>query len=267
MKYYRFLQDPFSELPVWLESRTDFFVLADDEGSWLYLPLPSSMDAKQILEANRSLSKFEEMELRDYVDWGVQWSTHSPDFKDYQLHVDLSKYTSIEQSFPTLHLNAGPGFGDLSHPTTRLTLAMMAPHIKGKDVLDIGCGSGILTLAAILLGANSACGIDIDPEALSHAQSNAVLNGLEDRVVFHQPQDYLLVPSENTVVLMNMIRSQQEVAWASLPQLHSRSFLCFTSGVLAFEKEIYRQECHSRGWQLIQGQQQNDWMGFQFINQ
>jgi len=263
MKYYRFLQTSSAEVPEWLEERTDFFILADDEGaSWLYLPLASTQEAQRLVETIPFFSKFEEMDINDNVDWGVQWSTHSPDFKDYQLQVDLSKYTSLSEPVPTLYLDAGPGFGDLSHPTTRLTLAMMASHVKGKDVVDIGCGSGILTLAALLLGANSACGIDIDPEALAHAKGNAVLNGLE--VVFQKPEDFSAIPSANTVILMNMIRSQQEAAWASLPQLHGKSLLCFTSGVLASEKEVYRRECLARGWQLIQEQQQGDWMGFQW---
>ncbi len=261
MQYYRFL---LTEDPEWLSSRTDCFSFTDDTGTWLYIPLASEDGAKEILAANPSLSHYEPIELKDYVDWGVQWSTHSPDFRDYMLHVDLSKYTSLQQTFPTLYLKAGPGFGDLSHPTTRLTLAMMAPYVKDKDVIDIGCGSGILTLAAVILGAKSACGIDIDEKALTHAKENAALNGLERQTSFVNVKDYSLNPAGGVVLLMNMIRSHQQEAWSSLPQLHHLPGICISSGVLASEKNAYLKECAKRNWTLLEEQQQGDWMAFRW---
>ena len=77
-----------------------------------------------------------------------------------------------------LKLDPGLAFGTGSHPTTRLCLQWLDQHIMGGEkVLDYGCGSGILAIAAIKFGASHAWGIDIDPQAIRTAQDNADING------------------------------------------------------------------------------------------
>lgn len=81
-----------------------------------------------------------------------------------------------------LHLEPGLAFGTGSHPTTRLCLETLEKIVKpGDSVLDVGCGSGILSIAALLLGADSALGIDIDKLAVKTANENARKNGLDER--------------------------------------------------------------------------------------
>lgn len=263
--YYRFLQKAETDEPTWLASKTDSFSIADDEGIvWVYLPLSSDEEAKRVMATTPAFVTFEKTDLEENIDWETQWKDHSPNFKDHLLEVDLSQYADLTQPLPTLYLHPGPGFGDLSHPTTRLTLSMMAKHVKNKVVLDIGCGSGILTVAAILLGASSAIGIDIDQEAILHAQKNAALNELGDRILFIKPEDFATQLPADVVILMNMIRSQQSEAWQSLPQLHQQSGSCFTSGILSSEREQYLKECSLKGWSLVDEQQQENWMAFHF---
>ena len=76
-------------------------------------------------------------------------------------------------------LDPGAAFGTGSHPTTRLCLAWLEKHVRtGDTVLDYGCGSGILAIAALKLGAARAAGIDVDPLALEAARYNSSRNGV-----------------------------------------------------------------------------------------
>lgn len=80
-------------------------------------------------------------------------------------------------------LDPGAAFGTGQHPSTRLCLAALEEEVHpGMRVLDLGCGSGILTVAAAALGAREVVGVDIDEEAARATVSNAVANGLEARV-------------------------------------------------------------------------------------
>lgn len=80
-----------------------------------------------------------------------------------------------------LKLDPGLAFGTGTHPTTSLCLRYLDKHIKGDEqVLDFGCGSGILGIAAVLLGAKNFCGVDIDPQAIQASKDNAKRNQLSD---------------------------------------------------------------------------------------
>ncbi|HQT25478.1 MAG TPA: 50S ribosomal protein L11 methyltransferase [Burkholderiales bacterium] len=87
-----------------------------------------------------------------------------------------------------LVLDPGLAFGTGSHPTTRLCLEWLDGHMEGGEtVLDYGCGSGILAIAALKLGASLAVGTDIDPQAIIASRQNALQNGVE--CMFFLPEE------------------------------------------------------------------------------
>jgi ribosomal protein L11 methyltransferase len=90
--------------------------------------------------------------------------------------------TAPDPTAVNVALDPGIAFGTGSHPTTRLCLAWLATHIRGGErVLDYGCGSGILAIAAMKLGAAAAVGVDIDPQAVLAAIRNADQNRIAAR--------------------------------------------------------------------------------------
>ncbi|GAA4401603.1 50S ribosomal protein L11 methyltransferase [Quisquiliibacterium transsilvanicum] len=80
----------------------------------------------------------------------------------------------------TIVLDPGLAFGTGSHPTTHMCLQWLGEHLRpGERVIDYGCGSGILAIAAARLGAGAVVGVDIDPQAVSSTRANALVNGVE----------------------------------------------------------------------------------------
>lgn len=90
----------------------------------------------------------------------------------------------------TVLLDPGLAFGTGTHPTTALCLSWLdSLDLQGKTVIDFGCGSGILAIAALKLGAQRAVGIDIDPQAIQASRDNARRNGVEDRLSLYLADD------------------------------------------------------------------------------
>ena len=102
------------------------------------------------------------------------------------------------------YLDPGLAFGTGTHPTTALCLEWLASHdLTGKTVIDYGCGSGILAVAAILLGAEAAHAIDIDPQALTATRSNALKNNVQDKINCYLPEQFVFFQAD--VVLANIL--------------------------------------------------------------
>ena len=120
----------------------------------------------------------------DQEDWINNWKQY---FKPIPVGEKLLIRPIWEEAYEAagrtvLHLEPGLAFGTGTHETTRLCLELLERYVKpGEDFLDVGCGSGILSVAALLLGAKTAVGIDIDPLAVKTAVENAKQNGVGER--------------------------------------------------------------------------------------
>ncbi|HCI54024.1 MAG TPA: 50S ribosomal protein L11 methyltransferase [Gallionella sp.] len=96
-------------------------------------------------------------------------------------------HTAADPSAINIVLDPGLAFGTGSHPTTRLCLRWLDSHLQGGErVLDYGCGSGILAIAAIKLGAAHAVGVDVDAQAVTASRDNATANDVHE-VAFYLP--------------------------------------------------------------------------------
>ena len=209
------------------------------------------------LSAFEWITSYQETQLPS-IDWEAQWTLHGHDFREGYVHVQLSNDLELK-------LQPGPGFGDLSHPTTALMLELLKNYQQNQAVVDIGCGSGILSIAAALLKPCQVYGIDIDEEAIKHSQMNAQLNQVEDHCHFVLPNAFTVsISNSSYLILMNMIQSEQEVAWESLPSLHHCQGLIITSGIRLEERESYLILAKKRNWHLKEEKQKEGWLAFCF---
>lgn len=127
-------------------------------------------------------------------------------------------------------LDPGLAFGTGTHPTTRLCLRWLDATICGEDaIIDFGCGSGILAIAALKLGAAHAVGIDIDPQAVLAAQRNAEQNQV--RATFVSAAEQLVGPV--SIVVANILAKPLIVLAPLLADLTARGGRLALSGILA----------------------------------
>ncbi|PKM12917.1 MAG: 50S ribosomal protein L11 methyltransferase [Gammaproteobacteria bacterium HGW-Gammaproteobacteria-3] len=198
----------------------------DAEDRPVYEPLPGEtkiwpntriialfeLDAEPESIREALFDQFEEHPLQDWFAerledqaWERSWMAyyHPMKFAD-RLWVCPSGQERHEPGTVCLTLDPGLAFGTGTHPTTALCLQWLASHdLTGKTVIDYGCGSGILAVAAILLGAKTAHALDIDPQALTATQDNALKNNIAERIKCCLPEQF--VAFEADVVLANIL--------------------------------------------------------------
>ncbi|KLD65750.1 50S ribosomal protein L11 methyltransferase [Dyella japonica] len=143
----------------------------------------------------------EQMLFRDVADedWERAWMDQ---FKPMPFGRRLWIYPwniepPADQEIVVVRLDPGLAFGSGTHPTTALCLAWLdSLDLQGKSVMDFGCGSGILAIAALKLGAASAVGVDNDPQALIASADNAERNEVADRLAVYLPEDLIAEPAD-----------------------------------------------------------------------
>ena len=155
-------------------SRVKFYVPDNDEGQ------------KQLRQYLAGLEELEPqtVSLRE-EDWATSWQKYYqpiPVGRRVYIVPDWMRGQPVPEGRAPLYLNPGLTFGTGAHPTTQLCLELLEKYVSpGTGFLDMGCGSGILSVAALLLGAKSAVGVDIDPLAVKTAVENARVNGVGER--------------------------------------------------------------------------------------
>ena len=118
-------------------------------------------------------------------DWQNAWKEHFHPLRIGRHLVICPTWRTVEtsESDVLIHLDPGMAFGTGHHPTTRTCMEILERDTKpGDRILDVGCGSGILSVVAVKVGATSALGLEIDPVAARAGEENVRINGIEDKV-------------------------------------------------------------------------------------
>ena len=159
-----------------------------------------------------------------------------------------------------VRLDPGLAFGTGTHPTTALCLEWLGGlDLAGKTVIDYGCGSGVLAIAALKLGAAHAIGIDNDPQALTATRDNAVRNGVAANLRVCLP-DELQADAQAGVFVANILAGplgELAPVFASLCQSAAPFAL---SGILAGQEEELLERYRACGFTNLRTARREDWI-------
>jgi ribosomal protein L11 methyltransferase len=197
-------------------------------------------------------------------DWLRDWhSTLRPLRVGNRLWICPGEQACPEPGAVVIRLEPGLAFGTGEHASTAMCLDWLAgTDLAGRAVLDWGCGSGVLAIAALALGARSATALDTDPQALQATRANARRNSCSSRLEAHEPD--LLDPQVRFDVVVANILADTLIGIAPQLQHHCRAgAIVAMSGILASQAARVRQACASRiclhvhserdGWVLLAG--------------
>ncbi|GGK18440.1 ribosomal protein L11 methyltransferase [Caldalkalibacillus thermarum] len=197
-------------------------------------------------------------------DWAHAWKkyykparisdkiTITPTWEDYQ------PQTEEEQ---VIELDPGMAFGTGTHPTTILCIRALEKYVRqGDRVIDVGCGSGVLSIAAVKLGAGQVLALDIDELAVKVTRENVKLNGVANQVQVKQNNLLDHINQEADVIVANILaevilRFVKE-AYALLR--HGGYFI--TSGIIFQKKEAVQEALVSHGFTIVETVFMEDWV-------
>lgn len=223
-----------------LWGNTDVIALFDAETE--IQPILTALRQSGLLEDGFAC-KIEQIEDKD---WEREWMDNFHPMRfGKRLWICPSWREIPEPNAVNVMLDPGLAFGTGTHPTTALCLEWLdSLDLTGKTVIDFGCGSGILAIAALKLGATSAIGIDIDPQAILASRNNAEANGVADRLRLFLSDDK---PADlkADVVVANILSGPLKELYPVIGRLVKPNGILGLSGILETQAasvcEVYAQ--------------------------
>lgn len=262
-----------------------------------YLPVGAELESQRqrLEEALWHLGQIRELPSPQYrfiqeTDWAEAWKEHFQPLRvgRHLLIVPAWWQGEAEPQQTVVRIDPGMAFGTGTHPTTQLCLEaiediLAGGHERGSEdsqpvstkstipaMIDLGCGSGILAIAALKLGVPYALGVDIDRQAVEATRQNAALNGVLDRLVcgvgsvaevlageFSLREAPLVVANILAPVLVRLLQG-------GLSDLVSRDGVLILSGILEAQGEEVVAAAEARRLQLVERRQMGEWVALVF---
>ncbi|MCH5583849.1 50S ribosomal protein L11 methyltransferase [Shimazuella sp. AN120528] len=198
----------------------------------------------------------------DDEDWANAWKAYYkptrvsdrlvivPVWEEYKIHSD---------ELP-IYLDPGMAFGTGTHPTTRLTLQLMEKYLHlGQKVIDVGCGSGILSIAAEKLGASEVLALDLDPVAVKNAQENCEQNDTK-RIVVKAGNLLQGVGTTAQVIVANILAEILQQMMYDLPRVLEPGGIFIGSGIIESKQEDIVKGLQSVGLSVLEIITEEDWV-------
>ncbi|MDP8159987.1 50S ribosomal protein L11 methyltransferase [Pasteurella atlantica] len=236
-----------------LWGNTDVVALFDAETEMK--PIITALQQSGIIEPDFSY-KIEQIEDKD---WEREWmdNFHPMQFGE-RLWICPSWREVPDPNAVNVMLDPGLAFGTGTHPTTELCLRWLdSLDLEGKTVIDFGCGSGILAIAALKLGAKSVIGIDIDPQAITASKMNAEQNGVADKLALYLPEDQPQNLQADVVVANILAGPLKELAPLIINLVKPQGLLGL-SGILTTQSESVC-EAYQQDYELDPVAEKEEW--------
>ncbi len=206
--------------------------------------------------------------LEDNVDdtnWLDGWKKY---FKPIEIGDKLVVCPSWEEynndnNKTIISIDPGAAFGTGTHATTSLCLGILEKHVNSEStVLDIGCGSGILGISSVLLGAKYSDGVDIDSQAVKTANENAEINSVADKTNFFVGDLLDKIKSKYNVICANIVA---DVIIELLENVHlflEEDGILITSGIIDSRENDVLDAFNKFGYKILESYKKDNWRAF-----
>lgn len=246
---------------------------------YAYLPVDSQLEdtRQQLVESLWHLGRIVALPEPQFQviadqDWMTSWKQHyRPIPIGRRLLILPAWMEPAEPSRVVVRIDPSMAFGTGTHPTTQLCLALLEDHMApGQAVIDIGCGSGILSIAALKLGAPAALGVDIDPESVRSSRENGEANGVLEHFELglgsvEEVRAGQFSFNQAPVVLTNILAPIiVKLFDMGLADLCTPGGVLILSGILADQSHRVESAAADRGLKLLERRQMGDWVALAY---
>ena len=171
-------------------------------------------------------------------------------------------YEKTSEDEIIIEIDPGAAFGTGKHPTTTMCIKALEKYVKPGEssVLDVGCGSGILSIAAAKLGARDVLGIEIDPVAVTVAGENVELNGLSDIIKVKEGDLTKGVDFKADIVAANLMADLVVMLSADVRKHLKEGGVFVSSGILAEKRDYVAGEIEKCGFKIIEVLEEDEWV-------
>ena len=199
-------------------------------------------------------------------DWANNWKQYFHPLKIGKKMLICPSWETVEdnEDRAVLYLEPGMAFGTGSHATTCLCMEVMENYITpDTTLLDVGSGSGILALSAMLLGARTAVGVDIDEKAVKTAKENAARNGCgADKIRFLQGDLTEKVSGSYNLITANIVADVIVVLCEDITSFMSEGGLLIVSGIIEASEAQVKAAFAKNGLRILERYHKQGWLSF-----